>query len=300
MKQWLKWILGVSVLGLGIWYFLVKDYQYQVSFTSDQPMGVLFHHILDWENYERSDAEISVISKKNYTEILQRVQSADSSFLYTWEIQKSSDDKTRVTAYIKDEKNEFAQKLMVPFGKNDFIKRSVENVKTVVEAQKLKADAYKFHSIIDSVVQPTYCVFLPLKSSVRQKATTMLEGISSIMEYIKGNDIPLNGDPFLEITEWNEDDETINFNFCFPIKRLDSMPYHPTLEFKATEALKGIKGEFNGNYRISDNAWYYLIEYAEKNKIEVEKFPFEIYLNDPHTGGDPRKWKAHIFLPLKK
>ena len=300
MKQWLKWVLVVCVLGLGIWYFLIKDYQYQVSFTSDQPQGVLFHHVLDWENYNRSNAEISVVSEKKYSEIVQRIQSADSSFLYTWRFQKTSGNDTKVTAYIKDEKNDFIQKLKVPFGNNDFINGSVNNVKTVAEAQKLSAETYKFHSISDSLVQPKYCAFLPLESSVRQKAPAMLKAISTIMDYIKGNDIALTGDPFLEVTQWNEDDETIKFNFCFPIKQLDSMPSHPAVQFKTTEAFNGIKAEFNGNYRISDYAWYYLIEHAEKNQLEVERLPFEIYLNDPHSGGDPINWKAHIFLPLKK
>jgi len=300
MKRWLKWVLVAGVLGLGIWYFLLKDYEYRVSISSDQPKGVLFQHILDWENYQLDEAEISIVSKKKYSEIVQRVQSADSSFLYTWHLDKSSDNETTVTAYIKDENNGLVQKLSVPFSNNDFVKRSIRNVKTVAKAQKLKAETYKFHSVTDSVIAPTYCVYLPLESTVRQKASTMLQGIVTIMDYIKGNEIALNGDPFLEVTQWNEEDETISFNFCFPIKQSDSMPPHPALQFKTTEALEGIKTEFNGNYRISDNAWYYLIEYAEKNKLEVDRLPFEIYLNDPHSGGDPLNWKAHIFLPLKK
>ncbi len=300
MKRWLKWILGASVLVLGIWYFLLKDYHYQVSFTSDQPQGILFHHILDWDNYKLDDKEITLVSSNNYSEVIQRVRSDGSSFLYRWRIIKNHNNETDLTAFITDENNGFAQKLKVPFGNSDFAKGSIKNVKTVAEASKLKTEQYDVHSITDSVVQPTYCAYVALESTVRQKASTMSQGIGIIMQYIKSNEIPLNGDPFLEVTEWNEENETIRFNFCFPIKQLDSMPLHPSVQFKTTEELKGIKAEFNGNYRLSDNAWYYLIEHAEKNNIEIKKFPIELYLNDPHAGGDPLTWKAHIFLPLKK
>jgi effector-binding domain-containing protein len=247
-----------------------------------------------------NDDEITLVSRNNYSEIVQRVLSGDSSFLYRWQIRKNGGDQTKITAYIKDENNGFVQKLEVPFGSNDFVKGSIGNVKTVADALKLKTEVYKVHSITDSVIQPVYCAYLPLESTVKQKASTMLSGIGVIMDYIKSNEIPLNGDPFLEVTEWNEENETIRFNFCFPIKRVDSMPQHPEVLFKTTEILKGIKAEFNGNYRNSDNAWYYLLEYAETHNRDIEKLPFEIYLNDPHAGGDPLKWKAHILLPLKE
>jgi effector-binding domain-containing protein len=300
MKRWLKWFLGAAVLVLGIWYFLLKDYHYQVSFTSSQPPGILFHHILDWDNYKLDNKEITLVSKNKYSEVIQRVRSGDSSFLYRWQIAKNYNNETELTAFITDEKNGFAQKLKVPFGNNDFLKESIKNVRSVAEAFKLNSEYYDVHSITDTVFQPTYCAYLTMESTVNKKATTMSRGIAVIMEYIKNNDIPLNGDPFLEVTEWNEENETIRFNFCFPIKQLDSMPFHPSVQFKTTKELKGIKAEFNGNYRISDNAWYYLIEHAEKNNMAVKRLPFELYLNDPHAGGDPLQWKAHILLPLKE
>ena len=76
------------------------------------------------------------------------------------------------------------------------------------------------------------------------------------------------------------------------------MPPHPTVLLKTTETLDRIKAEFNGNYRDSEVAWYYLLDHAAENGLDVKPLPLEIYQNDPHAGGDPLTWKAQVLLPL--
>ncbi|MCW5518675.1 hypothetical protein J1N09_02410 [Aureitalea sp. L0-47] len=294
----LKWILVFAILATGLWYFFLKDHHYQVSFRSDQPASLVFNHILDWENYDRDDLQLKTLSKKSYSEIIQEVGVGDSLFTYQWRIEKRHPKGTKVTAYITDENDNFIQKIKVPFGNNDFVKRSLRNTETVAKALQLNSETYKVHSIKDSTIAAIYCAYLPLSSRVEAKASTMLSGINEIMDYVKGNDLSLNGDPFLEVTHWDENAGVIDFNFCFPLKKRDSMPTHPTVRLKTTEPVNGIKAEFNGNYRISNKAWYYLLEHAEKFERVVQKLPLEIYLNDPHSGGDPLLWKALIFLPL--
>ena len=127
----------------------------------------------------------------------------------------------------------------------------------------------------------------------------MLSNISVIMNYIKDNEIPLNGDPFLEVTHWDQEHDSIDFNFCFPIHIKDSLPDHPEILFKETAPLHALKAVYHGNYKISDNAWYYLLDYAERKHLKIEDTPIEIYLNDPHEGGNSLEWEAHILLPLK-
>jgi len=128
----------------------------------------------------------------------------------------------------------------------------------------------------------------------------MRDNISVVMGFLKANDIPLAGDPFLEITNWERDTDSIDFEFCFPIKRTDSMPSPPdAIRFRSTRELAGIKATYKGNYRDSYKAWYYLLERAEPDNREFVPHPVEVFLNDPHGGTDPLKWKAIIYLPLK-
>jgi len=298
MNRWLKWFVVIGIICLGIWYFLLKDYQYQVSFNTNEPPAVMFKHILDWDSYKRDNEEISLIDKQKYSEIVQSLNYGDSSFVYKWRLKRNPDGGTKITAYISDTRNKFIQQLTVPFGANDFVHRSIKNVKDVANAQKLIAETYNVHSISDTTIQQKYCAYLPLRSSINDKAPAMLQGIALIMEYIKGNEIELTGDPFLQVTEWDEEQEMISFDFCFPIKQMDSMPPHPSVLLKTTETVEGIKAEFNGNYRDSEVAWYYLLDHANEKGIDVISKPLEIYQNDPHAGGDPLTWKAQVFLPL--
>lgn len=119
------------------------------------------------------------------------------------------------------------------------------------------------------------------------------------MSYLKDNNIPLTGDPFLEITGWNIREDSITFNFCFPVEEKNDYPRSEAIKFKKTEARSALKVTFNGNYKISDNAWYTLIDYARAHDIAIENLPVEIYLNDPHGGGDELQWQAEVYMPVK-
>ena len=146
MKRLLKWILGLSVVILAVWYFAIKEEHYQVSFTTIQPPGVIYDHISGWDIYAKKDiASIAITSKIPFSELQQNVQIGDSLFSYRWKISKKGDGKTRVTAYIRDEINGFSQKLSIPFVKNSFRKRSVSNVQNIVNELKFKTQQFKVH-----------------------------------------------------------------------------------------------------------------------------------------------------------
>ncbi len=300
MKRWLKWLLGIAVLVAAAWYFFLKDYHYQVSFRSDRPALVIYNHIMDWPAYDRDSLEIETLSSVSPSEIIQNVRKADSSFIYRWQIERTAPREVKVTAYITDDDHDLVQKLKALFGNNDFVSRSIHNTETVARTLKLKSESYRVHSIKDSVVSPVFCACLPLSSSVEKKAATMLQNIKVIMDYIHGDSIEIVGDPFLEVTRWDEENAEIDYNFCFPVEEKENMPSHPSILLKTTSNFPALKAEFNGNYRNSDYAWYYLLDHANSNGISVDKLPLEIYLNDPHVGGDPLQWKALIFLPLSK
>lgn len=301
MKISWKWLLGLSLLLLGIWYFALKEEHYRITFISDRPPGVIYSHILDWDSYGSNDFDsIHLNSKLPYSEILQEVYTNDSIFSYRWALKKHSEEETKVTAYIKDVRNGFKQKLQVPFGNNSFIKKNTKSVKNLLEVLQMDDERYRVHSFSDTVVAGGYCVYLPIESTVEAKAKNMLINIATIMEYINKNEIELQGDPFLEVTKWDKERERISFNFCFPIEQSDSIPTNQQLKFKTVQPFRALKVDFNGNYRISNKAWYYLLDHAKNKKLEVVELPFEVYLDDPHVGGNPLNWKAHILLPYKE
>ncbi len=300
MKK-VKWIVGIAILVTLTWYFFLKPEHYRITFTTRQPPGVVYHHIKDWPIYGKKDSlNVHLTSGERYAELQQEVSIHDSLFQYDWDFKRINDSLTKVTANITDLQHPWLQKLQVPFYKNPFVKRSILNVKHIGTELLHKQENFKVVEITDTIFPVTYCAYIKVSSSLKLKAKNMLSSIGVIMLYIKDNGISLNGDPFLEVTHWDQEKDSIDFNFCFPIREKDSLPPHPEILFKKTTPLPSLKAVFHGNYKISDNAWYYLLDYAERNELEIEETPIEIYLNDPHQGGNSLEWKAHILLPLNK
>ena len=299
MQKPIRVLLLLALVLAGVWYFGIKKDHYRVSFSTKQPAAIVYNEIMKWQgDKENGISEVAITSKKRFSNIVQTVHVGDSIFSYDWQFSKKEDATTQVEVKITDKNNWFSQKLQVPFSKNKFVKRSVHTVKTLSDNFVAQTKRFKVHSITDTVFESRYSVYLPLKSAVNKKASTMLYSIGDLMGYIKDNEIELQGDPYLEVTSWDEAAGNIAYNFCFPIAKSDSLPASDLVFFKDSPAFHAIKAEFNGNYAISNNAWYYLLEYAERNKLKVKNLPTEIYLDDPQSGGDAMNWKAHIYLPL--
>ncbi len=64
---------------------------------------------------------------------------------------------------------------------------------------------------------------------------------------------------------------------------------------------KAIKVTFKGKYKHLQNAWSTAYAYAGKYKysIDADRYPFEIYLNDPAFFPDPHDWMTEVYLPIK-
>ena len=114
------------------------------------------------------------------------------------------------------------------------------------------------------------------------------------------NDVKLNGPPFVEITNWDMQTDSIAYNFCFPIIRSEKLPNHPIIKYKRVFANKALKATYNGNYITSDRAWYTLLKKAKDENKDIELTPIEYFHNNPNFGGDALRWKAEIYMPLSK
>lgn len=299
MKKPGRFLIFLALVAAGIWYFGLKQDHYRISFTTKQPPAIVYNQISKWQGTKESGINsVSIDDKERHSSISQTVQVGDSTFTYDWNFYREDDATTKVDVKITDKNNWFAQKLQIPFSENDFVKRSIRTVKVIGAEFVVETKKFKVHSISDTVFGKRYAVYLPLKSAVNRKASTMLYSIGDLMGYINDNEIELQGDPYLEVTKWDEEMSTMEYNFCFPIAKSDSLPTSDLVFFKESPSFRAIKAEFNGNYAISNNAWYYLMEYAQQNNLKVKNVPTEVFLDDPQSGGNALNWKAHIYIPL--
>ncbi|MGB0789431.1 MAG: hypothetical protein ACPGQR_07830, partial [Marinirhabdus sp.] len=281
-KTFLSWLLGLSALAVLVWYFGIKNYEHKITFTTKQPPGVVFYHVLNWQPQNGADV-VNIETQRPFSELVQNVWANGSGYTFRWAFQQKKESKTLVSVYISDKKNGFVQKLKTPFLNTAFEKRNIAAVKQLGEALVLGGKKFNVHSITDTLVAPQYCACLSLGSTIANKAATMLRNIETVMGYIKKNGVVLQGHPFVEVIHWDIETQRIRFNFCFPIKKTGPLPENPAIQFKTTQPFKALKAEFNGNYSISDQAWYYLLDHAERHGTTLKKQPVEYFLNDPHS-----------------
>jgi len=298
--KFVKYIIFFFVVGGCIWYFIIKDYNYRITFSTSQQPGIVYNHIIKWSNGERINNKVATIIKQSpFSKIEQELTVGDSIFKINWTLEKKNDSTTLVTAKIKDMQHHFIQNLQVPFYNNAFVKSCLSIVKEFGESLIQNAKSYKISQITKDTIPSKYCAYISLESKLQDKANTMVKNIHLVINYIKDNNIELTGNPFLEITKWDIAEDIIKFNFCFPIEERNHYPATNVVKFKKTKEKLALKAIFNGNYKISDKAWYAIIDYAQTNKIDIEKLPVEVFLNDPHNGGNALDWEAKIYMPIK-
>jgi len=299
-RKLINGVVFFVIITVCVWYFFVKDYNYKITFTTTQAPSIVYDHLIKWnDGQNRENKIITTLEQTPFTQVKQELIVNDSIFKIDWYLEKKNDSTTLVTVKIKDTINSSKQKLQVIFTKNAFVKRSVSTVKRFAESLIQNGKNYKVSKVNNAIIPSSNCAYIELESNSEDKASTMFKNISIITDYIKNNEIKLTGDPFLEITDWNIEKDEIKFNFCFPIEEQDLYPETNTIKFKKTEEKNALKVIFNGNYKISDRAWYSIMDYAEYNNIEIENLPVEVFLNDPHSGGNSLEWEAEIYMPLK-
>jgi effector-binding domain-containing protein len=146
-----------------------------------------------------------------------------------------------------------------------------------------------------------FVAYISLKSVLQEKAQTMLEYDPKIVGYLDRNKIKIIGyRPYLEITDWDEDKEIVNFNYCFPIPKYTKYVPDRNVKFKTITALKGLQATYFGNYRTSDRAWFALLDYAKKHDHKLENKPLEHFLANPFNGGNELEWETKIIIPFAK
>lgn len=299
MSKRLKFLIALIAVA-GISWYLFKDYNYKVRFKVNQQSSVIYNHLLKWNNLTKAeDSLVKTISKEPFKTVEQHYYIEDTLLNIKWSLNKINNGSTQVVAKIKDEQNPILQNLNVILPNSNFSKTSKSLVNTFAKSVISYSETFKISSVTTDSIPSRFCAFIPLESSVDMKARVMSQYINIVMSYLKSNEIELSSNPFLEVRQWNRINDSIQFNFCFPIKHRDSFPPTKLVQFKQTESKKALKTVFNGNYRDTNLAWLSILDYAEEKNISVSNKPVEFFLNDPHSGTKPLEWEAEIYLPIQ-
>lgn len=293
-----KWglLLGAVLLGSLVWYLFLKPHDYVVRFKIKALPGTINQTVKFWGN-QLDDA--TFLKQNDLSDLSYRIQFNDSTYTYHWKIEPQNDSVSQVKVYVTDDGHSLANRLALPFSETDFEKRTKKTVEEFAEVLKDHLESFKVNVTGKAVIPAKYCACVALKGTQHEKARGMMENYSFLSGMMAQKNIGLDGRPMIEVEDWSLQNDSLSYNFCFPVIKTDSLPQRPGIFYKQIEQRPAVRAVYNGNYITSDRAWYALLDYADKNNIEVDKTPVEIFHTNPNMGGNALEWEAEVFLPIR-
>jgi len=291
--------VGVILIGGLVWYLFIKPHDYQVNFKVKTFPGTINQIIKTWSS-TIDNSKILEQENVGLLKLKQQLKFGDSTYIYTWNIIPETDSTSNVKVYVKDTEHSFTNKLLVPFSDTDFEKRTRKTLLDFNTKLSEHISKFKVRIIGEEQINSTFCACTTQTTTQFGKAQGMMKDFPLLDGILAKNGVKLDGRPKLEVTNWDTLTDHITFNFCYPIIKSDTLPQHPEINYIGFPSKRALKAEYYGNYITSDRAWYALLDYAEKNNLNVHPLPIEVFHNNPNMGGDELKWKTEVYLPLLK
>jgi effector-binding domain-containing protein len=286
---------------IGIVFLYTRPSDYQAHFNVNATPDVAYYNILKWDTWNRneSNAKIDILSTKPVTDITQKVTQIDTTFIFKWEFKMLDDSMSEVRVYVSDPDRKFYNRLTLPFANTRFRKGVRDNLLDVKTRMELMLEKFHYKFTGYQHFEQRSCVYINLQSTLKGKARAMMSNVIELNQFVRQNNLELDGKPFLVFNNWNESKDSINFDFCFPIKRIEAVPEDPKIKFMTVDGMDAIKTDFYGNYGMTDITWYNLAEEAKKLGYQRNNKLIEVYFNDPHSGGNELEWKAEIYMGIE-
>ncbi|MDP5062475.1 MAG: AraC family transcriptional regulator [Maribacter sp.] len=294
MKKALSITIAIICIAL-LWYFFIKSQDYQIRVKAKSFPGTINQSLKAWNT---SLSNSTVVQLEDVKHLKQTIVSGDSTHTYFWNITTINDSTSQLKVDVIDIDNSFKNKLSIPFADTDFEKGSRKLVTDFMSYLNKHRKEFKVTILKEEELPSTYCACVQHNTIQTKKATAMKDSYPFLNSVLVGNGLQLNGVPFIEITDWNMNKDSVAFKFCYPIIKIDSLPVINDIIYKEFKGSKSLKAIYNGNYITSDRAWYALLDYAEKNNIKVKAKPIEFFYNNPNMGGDALYWKTEVFMPI--
>lgn len=293
-KKWGLMLLAVLLGGL-IWYLFLKPHDYVVRFEIKALPGTINQTIKAWSN-DLDDAEF--LGQNDLSDLKYRIKFNDSTYTYHWKIEAVDDSVSKVKVYVSDDDHSLANRLTIPFSETDFEQRTKKTVEEFANVLKNHLKSFKVSVTGKDTIPAKYCACVSLEETQLKKTSGMKDYYWLLSGTIAEKNIGLDGSPIIEVENWNMQNDSLAYNFCFPVIKTDSLPKGPQIFYKKIEKKQAIRAVYNGNYISSDRAWYALLDYAKKNNIRVVKKPLEIFHTNPNMGGNTLEWEVEVFMPI--
>lgn len=302
MKK-VKLVILFIFSGILIWYLFIKPDDYLVRFKIKTSPGIVLKEVEEWSliNQKMDSFNYTISHKVPFENLNELIEDDGKKLKLNWNFESINDSITFVKIGFREDKNSVYNRITAPFINTKFKKMAVDLINDFRDGIELKLNqGFKLGDItMDTVPQLNFAYIAFENVNMLDKASKMMESNQEFFTFLNNNKIKDGDFPFLIVDDWNLIENTIDFKYCFPIKQMDSLPHHETIKYAKMDSKLALKIIYNGNYRISDRAWFKIFDYAKKQDILIENKPIEFYFNNPHEGGNELEWKTEVYMPIK-
>ncbi len=296
----------MALLSLIVWYLFIKEYDYKFEFKANSGAASAYQEIKSFEklDFMNGDEVINIDTAFSNFQLLQKINSGDTSILMEWNFKYENDSLTHIEVNTVDHNNKLQNRISIlnPFQKSKYVTDLAKKFTGIKQILDQKQEAYIVKTQGGIEKSPGFnCICTSsINIPVEQKALEMMSTIEVIEEYFVEYNLTLKGYPFLKVTNWDIPGETIAFDFCFPVDISNNLKETHLVKIKSYPPLPSLKADFRGNYRQSHLAWYELLEKGKRENLKLEPKPLEVFFNNPRMGETSISWKAEIFMPLNR
>ncbi len=295
MKKVFLLLVAIGVSGLG-YYFFIKPSEFRVNFVARTLPGNLIETIRIW-NTSLDDATISKVD--SFSGLSQRIIHKGREYVYEWRFRQLADSVTKVSVNISEPQNRLRNKLLVPFSSQQIEEDANKIVRQYYEVLKSHLEITNVNIIGEANIDPRFCICSSAQTLQVDKAKGMMRDFLPLSTFVDEMGLTVDGPPMIRVQSWSHNDGSLEFDFCFPIKKAELLPDSRPFTYKNIPSQKALKAAYFGNYITSDRAWYELLNFAQNNNYKVAGLPVEVFHNNPNLGMNEKDWKADIYLPVE-
>lgn len=294
LKRSLVVVLALVISSL-VWLLFIRGYDLRFKFSVSTLPEIANATLQTWVAAQGDQTKVSVDFDRFLTSHVVNREGTDYDI--TWQIQAQKDSTVRISASVSSKKNRWTNRVGSLFYETAIKRHGTQIVKDFYDKLEEHLSVVRVQVVGLEAVEPQLCLCIANATTRFGKAFGMMQNFQYLSDGVVDNELTVAGNPLVMINEWNEQDDFIQFDFCFPVEAsrpLTSSDFY----YKEQASVPAIKAIYNGNYITSDRAWYALQHYARKNKLKTRNNPIEIFYNNPNIENEETTWRADVYLPL--
>jgi len=126
--------------------------------------------------------------------------------------------------------------------------------------------------------------------------------IPNLIGFLKKNNIPMNGKPFVIYHTYDMVNGITNFSVCVPIKQEIFIRDESDITCGKLERFLALKATLTGDYSHNKKAWDKAVDYIAKNNLyKNSNIPLlEVYSTGIEHEKSPSKWITNIYIAVRQ